>query len=65
MKTHKSAVVCQSFRLIFCKRNDLETINMCLDLAGGILDFKRRQGSHLFTLAQTLVSNVLRFIEFM
>lgn len=38
---------------------------MCLDLAGGILDFKRSWGSYLFILAQTLVSDVLRNIEFM
>lgn len=42
METHKSAMVCQRFRLIFYRRNDLETINMCLGSAEGILDFKRR-----------------------
>ena len=39
---------------------------MCLGLARGILDFKKSsQGPDLFILAKTLVSNVLRNIEFM
>lgn len=66
MESHKSALVCQSFRLIFCKKSDLETIDMCLDLARGILDFKRSsRSSDLFILAKTIVSGVLRNIEFM
>ena len=39
---------------------------MGLSLARGILDYKRSsQGPDLFILARTLVSNVLRNIEFL
>lgn len=55
MESHKSAVVCQSFRLTFYKRNALE-------ICGENLDFKRSQCSDLFILAK-LASDILEILS--